>query len=298
MTTESKSNTLKEQSKKKRDQLDHALFDVDFFHKPTIKALRRKFRCEGLCAYQELIFQISRATNAEIDDECALASIEEFGVIESAAFLEYCLSQNLISRSESGKLSQERVIEDQEACARKRERWRKEKGQDSGIASVPESIPETTPDSARKCEQLNTEDLKDLKKKNGEGRAERAPCVFLSDIEFEQGLCEYVRAGLNKAWAERGLLHTARHLSKPENAGLAAYVHWVTWALRECLNDQKAGLDAKTAKARNEIAKNDPRGQNRPRPPLVTKHQEMGSQARALVDMVVPSLQMPEGKCS
>lgn len=160
-------NTPEAASKKKRAQLDHALIDVDFFHKPTIKALRRRYKLAGLVAYQEIIFQISRATDAEIDTDTALASAEEFEIIESEEFLTYCLSQNLLNKSPNGKITQVRVAEDQERLAKNRDDYRRRqvKSRDARVTDT-EKTRDTTQNKrvSVNTEDLNTEDLKDPKR--------------------------------------------------------------------------------------------------------------------------------------
>lgn len=106
--------------RKNRAQLAYALFDVDFFHKPTIKALRYRFKSEGLCAYQEIIFQLSRASNACVTRDTCVASAEEFGICDADLFLNYCFERGLLHKD--GELvTQERVILDQEKLAKRRE---------------------------------------------------------------------------------------------------------------------------------------------------------------------------------
>lgn len=147
---------------KPRAQLSHVLLDVDFFHKPTIKALRRKYGLSALVAYQEILCQVSRATNAEIEADTALASAEEFDVSEPEAFLEYCLTHGLLHKTQDDKITQERVIEDQERLAKSRDDYRKRQ-EKSRVSRVTEG--EITRDTTQKkhfsvnTEDLNTEDL-------------------------------------------------------------------------------------------------------------------------------------------
>lgn len=154
--------------KKNRAQLEHALFDVDFFHKPTLKALRRRFKLAGLVAYQEILFQISRATDAEIDPDTALASAEEFEIVESEEFLNYCFSQNLLQRTNEGKVTQYRVAEDQEKLARNRDDYRRRQGKHRDTC-VTDAV-KTCDTTEKKRESVNTEDLntEDLKKEEKE----------------------------------------------------------------------------------------------------------------------------------
>lgn len=163
MPTSAECTTPESASKKKRAQLDHALIDVDFFHKPTIKALRRRYKLAGLVAYQEILFQISRATDAEIEADTALASAEEFEIIESEEFLTYCLSQNLLNRAPNGKITQVRVAEDQERLAKNRDDYRRRQGKHRDTCVTDTEKTRDTTQNKRvsvNTEYLNTEDLK------------------------------------------------------------------------------------------------------------------------------------------
>ena len=284
--------------KKNRAQLDHALFDVDFFHKPTLKALRRRFKLAGLVAYQEILFQISRATDAEIDSDTALASAEEFEIVESEEFLNYCFSQNLLQRTNEGKITQSRVAKDQEALAKKREKWRSDKRQDSATDSVPEAIPEAVVESGVFREQLNTEDLKkDLKleKTNTDpgvvGKTQRAPLVYLSEMEVEAAIGEYMRFKLDpaRAWVEEGIKRLSGWYQKnPDKyrGGKFAYVDLTCWAKDKCAELKTQGLRLKSAQAYASKAtgKSEP---SRPRPPILNANACMPEKVEELIDSIV-----------
>lgn len=213
MLTSQECTTPESASKKKRAQLDHALIDVDFFHKPTIKALRRRYKLAGLVAYQEILFQISRATDAEIEADTALASAEEFEIIESEEFLAYCLYQNLLSRSANGKITQVRVAEDQERLAKNRDDYRRRQGKHRDTCVTDTEKTRDTTQNKRvsvNTEDLNTEDLntEDLKKEEKREAAHQVPiregCKFvrLSDISYESLVKTYLTLGISRETLE------------------------------------------------------------------------------------------------
>ena len=56
----------------KRTQLKHLLLDVDFLHKPTVKAFRASFGWVGIPWLLEMYALMSRATNARVDPSIAI----------------------------------------------------------------------------------------------------------------------------------------------------------------------------------------------------------------------------------
>lgn len=293
--------------RKNRVQLDHVLIDVDFFDKPKIKAIDFKFGPLASTLLVRLYCDMSRATDAEIPVDCANAIAEAIRFEKFDEFLTYCITFDII-RYGSSKLflTNSRILSDQENVAEKQDKWRTKRRQQRDRSE--------TDRSALNSEIVNTEDLnteentntKEVTRKGvqGEtitpvavqGKTERAPGVWVSDTEFETGVLEYSRADLNKAWAARGLLHTSRHLSQPKNAGKNAYVHWVTWALRECLNDKKAGLDAKTAKTRNENANKNSRNESRPLPQIINPRAVLPESLDSLVSLATPAATLSVGQ--
>ena len=316
MSTAEKEDTTQEPhcQRKNRVQLDHALFDVDFFDKPKIRSMEVKFGPLATLLIARLICDLSRATNAEIDDECLQFHAKHIGFEKHNEFLDYCIDRGILIRSALNSISNSRVAEDQEKLASKQEKWRNAKriSTDSG-----ENLKGSLKDSdnfppLHGCEELNTEELNTEERSNtkevtrkgvqGEtnfvetGKTLRAPGVWISDIEYEWGVLEYSRADLNKAWADRGLIHTARHLSQPKNSGKNGYVHWVSWALRECLNDKKAGLDAKTAKTRNENANKNPKSESRPLPQVVNPRAVLPDSLDDLISGAIPAATFAAGR--
>lgn len=155
---ESHTDETKATDKKPRAQLSHALIDVDMLHKPKIVAMTRRFGKISHAAYVEILLQISRATDAEIDPDTALGVIEYYEIKDAEAFLKYCLENKLLNEAPNGLITQTRVIEDQESCAKKRKKWREDKT-DSATDSTTESTPkkEQNPSKTVKTEDLNTE---------------------------------------------------------------------------------------------------------------------------------------------
>ena len=153
---------------KKRAQLSHVLIDVDFFDKPKIRSLEMWFGPLGTLLLVRLLGDISRATNAEIDDECFEFHAKHIGFALGSEFLDYCIDREILSRTSLNCISNSRVIEDQEKLAEQQDKWRKAKRVSKDSNENPRGIPEDSqsPLNVQKSEDLNTEELKneDLKK--------------------------------------------------------------------------------------------------------------------------------------
>jgi len=104
-----------------RVQLDHVLIDVDFLHKPTIKALRFKYTDLSALVLIEILAQMSRATDGIIDREVALCVFSDLRFENGEEILEYCISKEILCASPCGGVTNVRVQKDQSACAKKRE---------------------------------------------------------------------------------------------------------------------------------------------------------------------------------
>lgn len=109
-----------------RVQLKHLLIDVDFFDKPTVRALAFKHTQVAALLYIRWLMLMSRATNALVTRD-ALASIARevlHGMGTSIAtfesVLQYCLDTGMIYEEKPGLFTAERVVKDQESCAVKR----------------------------------------------------------------------------------------------------------------------------------------------------------------------------------
>lgn len=109
-----------------RSQLKHMLMDVDFFDKPTVRALGFKHTQVSVLLYVRWLMLMSRATNALVTRD-AMASIARevlHGMGTSVAtfetVLQYCLDTEMIIEESPGCYTNDRVVKDQEACAVKR----------------------------------------------------------------------------------------------------------------------------------------------------------------------------------
>jgi hypothetical protein len=138
-----------------RAQLDHALIDVDILHKPKVKGMRHKFGKLSQLAYLEVLFQLSRATNAEIEIDTVYAVAADNDIEDPDAWIAYMVERGLLSRS-GDIISQERVVKDQESLYQSRERWKKSKRAHEDSTRIPRGTPE---DEALKSEEVRDEDL-------------------------------------------------------------------------------------------------------------------------------------------
>jgi hypothetical protein len=152
-----------------RAQLEHALIDVDILHKPKAKAMMQKFGKLAGLAYLELIFQLSRATNAEVEVDTALCVANDFNIPNPEEWLEYLLhpDRQMVEKTKKGRITQERVAHDQEALAASRRKWKEQKKhqREHPKDSPRESTMDTPTDTPGFRERVNSEDLntEDLK---------------------------------------------------------------------------------------------------------------------------------------
>lgn len=148
-----------------RVQLDYLLLDVNFLHKPTVRALRYKFGWISVLWLIECYALMSRATNARIDDDAALAVAQDFGILNGTELIEHALRvdedhKEGLMRREFGKLSNIRVATDQENVSVKREKWRDKKREQRGVSPwTTEGTGVGTTPICRNTELLNTEVL-------------------------------------------------------------------------------------------------------------------------------------------
>lgn len=111
----------------KRAKLSKVQFDIGFFKKSTIRAIRFRFGDVGLLLYMALLLEMGGAENAEIDEDAARETASGYGfpVEKTDEFLRYCLERGSLSQgSRSFLLTNSRVIADQVAVAKKQEQWR------------------------------------------------------------------------------------------------------------------------------------------------------------------------------
>ena len=107
------------ESQEEMAQLDHLLLDVDFFSKPKICSLKRRFGPLAQFWLIKIYCQMSRATNALIDEDVLFYEAEELGINEARELIEYSLSSGLIAK-EGDLYTNSRVAKDQKALATKR----------------------------------------------------------------------------------------------------------------------------------------------------------------------------------
>lgn len=190
-----------------RAQLDHVLFDVDFHHKPTVKAFRAKFGWVAIPWLFEMYALMSRATNARVDPSVALLTASDMGLKDGQKMIDHCVANGLFD-IEFGLLTSRRVANDQESLYKKQERWRKAKGKSEDSASQPRG---SSADEARKSEdteQLNTEVLNVLDpKEDGPPRSEPNHSVHrwaaYLKRKWNRDLDEIQRETLILNWASR-----------------------------------------------------------------------------------------------
>ena len=179
-----------ENGKPKRTQLKHIQIDADFFAKPKIVALRYRLGDSGVLFYLALLCDMGRATDGEIDLDCARARGEVYGYDQAKVdeVLEYLLEREMIHKgSKPYLISNSRIQADQESLHDKQEKWRRnkrEKSENPGGSRV--EVLRNPPGSVN-TEDLNTEDLKneDLKK-GGVGENIAPPKPALTDEQKKQ----------------------------------------------------------------------------------------------------------------
>ena len=129
MTSDCNINDL---GKGEKVQLSHLLLDVDFLHKPKIKALRYRYGHIAALGLIEIYCLLSRATEAVIERDVALSVCSDLGITDGEAFLDYCTEREILEVNQNGEISNDRVRADQAACARKlsqsRDRQRRKRG--------------------------------------------------------------------------------------------------------------------------------------------------------------------------
>ena len=101
-----------------RAQLKHVLLDVDFFNNPKIEALGFRFgSCAQACLI-EILCSMSRATNAQVDEDLIRSKIGKHRIADADGFFAYIIEKRIIFK-EGEAYSNAPVIEDQEKYARK-----------------------------------------------------------------------------------------------------------------------------------------------------------------------------------
>lgn len=127
----------------RRAQLKHVLLDVDFFDKPTIRALGYKHSQIAVLLFIRWMMLMSRATNGLVTRD-ALASVARevlsgtgTAIANFESVLNYCVETGMIYEEGDGHFTNERVVKDQESCAVKRkssnERQKKFREKERGV---------------------------------------------------------------------------------------------------------------------------------------------------------------------
>jgi hypothetical protein len=141
-------------------QLKHMLIDVDFAAKPKIKAMRAKFGQLARLWLIDVLCDLSRATNAEIERWAAIAIAQDLGITNGDELIDYCLERGILVEPRSGVISNDRVLTDQQKLATTQQKWRDRQAVSRGChEGVTRDIPETR--ERLNTEVLNTEDLKE-----------------------------------------------------------------------------------------------------------------------------------------
>lgn len=103
-----------------RAQLKKVFLDVDFFSNPKIEALGYKFGSASQACLIEILCAMSRATNAQVDEDLIYSKIHKHQLQEPSNFFNYLVEKNIIFKDGDG-FSNGPVIKDQENYARKLE---------------------------------------------------------------------------------------------------------------------------------------------------------------------------------
>jgi len=135
-----------------RAQLAHGLIDVDFLHKPKMIAFVSRFGHAAVTFMLEIILQCSRSSSGWIDGDTYNGLMRMFGISNHEELLDYCIQNDMLMRNDN-KISNQRVLEDQEKLFKRREqdRQRQEKRRDKsvtepvtrGVTPVTETVSDT-----------------------------------------------------------------------------------------------------------------------------------------------------------
>lgn len=227
------------ESKPKRAQLKHALFDVDFNSKPKVKTLRIKFGQLARLWYFDLTLDISAATNAQVDRALAVETAREIGIENFEQVVDWCIENGLLYE-EDGKITSIRVAEDQEKLWRTQERWRRSKegdGEDS--VEIPRGSREERARKSESIEVLKNNEPLNSNKKNSEP-LQKYGDKYLQMTQAEWGeLCNdfgepLARQELKNAdiWLDKAETPNARKFRKP---GKNHYLFYRSWLNRQSL---------------------------------------------------------------
>jgi len=230
----------------KRVTLKHALIDVDFLHTPKIIALRRKFGDIAALAIIEITMQLSKATEATIELDTALAVVEHFRIDNSDEFINYCIDRGILQKTELGFITEKGVIEDQQKLGEQQDKWKEKKRKQRQNEYVPRDMGgDTIGDSPGKSEQLKTEDLKILDPKEG-GSGETIDLghgIKLDPMAMDALKLEFARFDLKPGWIKRAAIYCATQNNEKYKNG--PYLYLSTWGLQRCLEEKDKALRIK-----------------------------------------------------
>lgn len=185
----------------KRDQLDYVQFDVGFFSKPKHKALKYKFGNMSLLCLVSVLCDMGAATNAEVDTDVFYATCADYEIQNSSDLLDYLLQNGILFLAENGKLSNTRVVKDQESIANKREQWRERQNKKRDNQKKDPIVTRDKGQESRvtlNTEDLNTEDHEDLNIKKEKDKPKKEPEVLV----FPEKLDNYACRQAWNAWLE------------------------------------------------------------------------------------------------
>lgn len=224
-----------------RAQLDHLLLDVDFLHKPTIVAFRRKFGWASVTWLIEVYCLMSRATDAMVTHDTLLGVAEDMRFENAEEIISYSLEVGILSKKDSFYFNR-RVLEDQESLARKRKEYRdrQERHRQKTVTQ-----PLQNGDGTREkpfsvnTEYLNTEDLNTEYIKNKTVGTELAPGVWVDDGTREIVTLELLRLGLEAEDLPRLAQILARHYAhSPHKRKNIAFDLTASWCIQELAKEK------------------------------------------------------------
>lgn len=176
-----------------RVQLHHLLIDIDFFDKPTVRALIYKHGQLSGLLYVRWLMLMSRASNALVTRDSLFSVGQE--VLSDAdkcdSVLSYCLQSGMIQEVEDGVFTNDRVIKDQESCAVKLKgaAQRQKKYRESALrvsnallTRLPVSAPVTVTEDLniikKRCEYFQVEDQPPPESAPDSGKVGTSKLVF------------------------------------------------------------------------------------------------------------------------
>lgn len=103
-----------------RAQLKRMYLDVNFFSNPKIEALGYKFGSASQACLLEILCAMSKATNAQVDEDFIYSRIHKHRIEQASDLFNYLLEKKILFKDGNG-FSNGPVIKDQESYSRKLE---------------------------------------------------------------------------------------------------------------------------------------------------------------------------------